>query len=179
MKAKCISTKDTRHLLINKLYNYSIYDNNHFQLINETGNTSVYPKSLFSLIPDTPTFGKLTREEQVKLFESWLDSDESIEYLTNNETWQIINNPTWNFSSTYRIVLVKPSIHWDHVADEYKYLAIDSDDTFWLYVELPTLGVGSWNNSYTTNSVIEATFFKSFKQGTCDWRDSLVKRPGI
>ena len=69
---------------------------------------------------------------------------------------------------------VKPSIDWSHVNENFKWLAMDADGTFHIYTDKPLQG----NRQWTTNlPCTPAIHFASFVPGTCDWRDSLVKRP--
>ena len=69
---------------------------------------------------------------------------------------------------------IKPSINWNHVNDHFKWLAMDADGKFHIYTDKPLQGERQW----TTNlPCTPATHFASFVPGTCDWRDSLVKRP--
>ena len=70
--------------------------------------------------------------------------------------------------------VTKPSIDWSHVSENFKYLAMDDEGLHHLYVEKPEL----WGEVWTTYDLyIPAEVFTSFVPGTCDWRDSLVKRP--
>lgn len=71
-------------------------------------------------------------------------------------------------------VTTKPSIEWSHVSEDFQYLAMDSGGLHHLFAEKPELGEGEWTTYYL---YILAEHFTSFIPGTCDWRDSLVKRP--
>lgn len=69
---------------------------------------------------------------------------------------------------------VKPSIDWDHVSEDFQYLAMDSGGLHHLFVEKPEPIAVEW----TTHALyIYAEHFASFTPGTCNWKDSLVKRP--
>ena len=68
----------------------------------------------------------------------------------------------------------KPSIDWSHVSEDFQYLAMDDGGLHHLFVEEPELGEGEWT---TYGLYILAEHFASFVPGTCDWKDSLVKRP--
>ncbi len=78
---------------------------------------------------------------------------------------------------TYLVEIVKattkPSIDWSHVSSEYNYLIQDSDGEGYLFGEKPTRVSMAWN----METPIRATAFTSYVPGTCDWEDSLVKRP--
>ena len=68
----------------------------------------------------------------------------------------------------------KPSIDWDHVSENFQYLAMDSGGLHHLFAEKPDPIAVEW----TTHALyIYAEHFASFSAGTCHWRDSLVKRP--
>lgn len=70
--------------------------------------------------------------------------------------------------------IVKPSINWSHIREDFKYLAMDSDGRYHLYTDKPLQGERQW----TTNLLCTpAIHFASFVPGTCNWKDSLVKRP--
>ena len=80
------------------------------------------------------------------------------------------------FSYPIEIVkaITKPSIDWDHVSEDLRYLAMDSGGLHHLFAEKPEPMSVEW----TTHALyIYAEHFASFTPGTCDWRDSLVKRP--
>ena len=71
--------------------------------------------------------------------------------------------------------VTKPSINWEHIRGEYKFLAQDEDGDAWLYCEKPELVEDEWavaQGGYTTTYS-----HSSFTHGTCDWKDSLVTRP--
>ena len=70
--------------------------------------------------------------------------------------------------------VTKPSINWSHVNENYKYLAMDEDGLNYLFTEEPVQAASGW----TSNApYIYAGHFASIVPGTCDWKDSLVKRP--
>ena len=68
----------------------------------------------------------------------------------------------------------KPSIDWSHVSEDFQYLVMDYGGRGWLCGFKPELLQEEWNGIGVTT---EAENFASFTPGTCDWRDSLVKRP--
>ena len=70
--------------------------------------------------------------------------------------------------------VTKPSIDWSHVSSEYNYLVQDSDGEGYLCGEEPSRVKSGWN---ARSPYISATAFTSYEPGTCDWRNSLVKRP--
>ena len=70
--------------------------------------------------------------------------------------------------------VTKPSIDWSHVSEEFQYLAMGADGRCWLWVTKPAPFQEQWCGG---SLAIKAENFSSSIPGTCDWRDSLVKRP--
>ncbi len=70
--------------------------------------------------------------------------------------------------------ITKPSIDWNHVSEDFQYLAMDETGLHHLFAEKPELTMSEWA---TSTIYIYAGHFASFVHGTCNWRDSLVKRP--
>ena len=70
--------------------------------------------------------------------------------------------------------VTKPSIDWSHVSKDFQYLAMDSDGRCWLWETKPAPFQEQW---FGGSSAVKAENFSSFISGTCDWEDSLVKRP--
>ena len=71
--------------------------------------------------------------------------------------------------------VTKPSIDWSHVSPEYNYLAQDSNGQGYLCGKKPQRMDYAWDMG--PSPYIRATTFTSYTPGTCDWKDSLVKRP--
>ena len=70
----------------------------------------------------------------------------------------------------------RPSINWEHVGEKFKWLATNMDGDPWLYEYKPTSGVGDfWLPS--KGESFKVSGLASYVPGTCDWKDSLVKRP--
>ncbi len=69
---------------------------------------------------------------------------------------------------------IKPSIDWNHVSEDFQYLAMNSGGLHHLFTEEPELEEGEWA---TYGLYILAEHFASFTPGTCDWKVSLVERP--
>jgi hypothetical protein len=69
----------------------------------------------------------------------------------------------------------KPSINWDHVGGEFNTMATDEGGLTFLHEDPPTLGSNLW---HCLGWIQLANDFTSFTPGTCDWKDSLVLRPG-
>lgn len=71
--------------------------------------------------------------------------------------------------------VTKPSINWEHVRGEYKFLAQDEDGDAWLYCEKPELVEDEW--AVAQGGCATTYSHSSFTPGTSDWKDSLVTRP--
>ena len=71
--------------------------------------------------------------------------------------------------------VTKPSINWEHVRDDYKFLARSASGNAWLYSGEPVIEGKGWEDGGF--GCAEANSYASYTPGTCDWKDSLVKRP--
>lgn len=71
--------------------------------------------------------------------------------------------------------VTKPSINWEHVRKDFKFLAQDSNGNAYLYWEKPALATAGWEP--TRGDFAEAQSYASYTPGTCDWQYSLVERP--
>ena len=103
------------------------------------------------------------------------NDDESVITYTAEGKYHEAGNVTL-FTYPVEIVkaITKPSIDWSHVSEVFQYLAMDEDGHHYLFVEEPEPGEGEWT---THVPYICAEHFASFVPGTCNWKDSLVKRP--
>ena len=91
-----------------------------------------------------------------------------------------IQEPSWSLSGVYRVAPdTKDTINWDHVAAEFICMARDANGSAYAYAAKPKIGCTDavvWcvgGDDYTGVHVVA-----SYKRGTCDWKDSLVFRPG-
>lgn len=71
--------------------------------------------------------------------------------------------------------VVKPSINWEHVAPEFNYLAEDSNGDAFLYEKKPFITMTTFGSR--GGEIAEVHILASYVKGTCDWKDSLIKRP--
>lgn len=92
-----------------------------------------------------------------------------------------VSNPVWNFGLVrYELVKEKPSINWDHVEPQYNYMATDDDGASFLFTHKPILRDGYWDQAEVDCSdCCPVSGFRSYKVGTCSWKDSLVERPAL
>ena len=102
-------------------------------------------------------------------------TDELSNIYTNDGKYFAAGNVTL-FPHPIEIVkaVTKPTIDWSHVSEHFKYLAMDSGGLHHLFAEKPERSSREWT---TCELYIYAEHFASFVPGTCDWKDSLVKRP--
>ena len=73
--------------------------------------------------------------------------------------------------------VTKPSINWEHVRSVFKYLAQDEDGSAWLYSEKPASDEYGWDAPQGEYTTVHSQ--ASYTPGTCDWKDSLIKRPEV
>ena len=72
--------------------------------------------------------------------------------------------------------VTKPSIDWTQIKDEYKWLAVDVNNCAYVYENEPNIdGIAYWSTSSATYFCVNGLV--SYSRGTCDWKESLVKRP--
>lgn len=73
----------------------------------------------------------------------------------------------------------KPSINWDHVAPEFKWLCEDEGGFPKLAAHEPQPIGAPYNYWETAEDTvwIDARYFASYSPGTCRWIDSNVERP--
>ena len=104
-----------------------------------------------------------------------ITDDESVVTYTNDGKYHKGGNVTL-FPYPVEIVkaTTKPSIDWSHISSEYNYLAQDSDGEGYLCGKNPHRMNTTWSME---TPHVRATTFTSYVPGTCDWRESLVKRP--
>lgn len=100
-----------------------------------------------------------------------------------NDVWIDDHDPQFNMCRQYRIKC-KPSINWDHVHQQVKFLVkgvygcgtlLCCDESPKPYMDIE--GNEYWETKPCTSA--SANAFLSFTPGTCDWRDSLVMRPVV
>ena len=116
-------------------------------------------------------FGELTREEQLDLFEYWLDGGK-IETLFCGESWLENPSPAWFGGLTHRKAVTEDYIDWSQVSPEWRYMARDETGQPLLYVKEPSMDPNNWLDLAMSAPVTQS----SYKEGTVGWQDSLVKR---
>lgn len=117
-----------------------------------------------------------TLEEKIAVMQHYLNGGK---VLINSQIWSPEYPPIFNWEdndySIYEEPKTKPSIDWKHVSPKFNYLATDENGITCLFEEEPSIEDTYWYCD--TGYYLEANVFSSFVEGTCDWKDSLVKRP--
>lgn len=100
----------------------------------------------------------------------------AITYTKEGRSCIVHENPTL-YPYPVEIIrkITKPSINWEHVQKDFKFLAQDIDGNAYLYWEKPVLRGTGWQT--TQGDFAEAQSYASYTPGTCDWQYSLVERP--
>lgn len=93
--------------------------------------------------------------------------------------WEPATSTSWNWAyCDYRVAVTKPSINWDHVHPDVVAIAVNSNGYAQAFYSMPKIQ-NSWWETDTCEPAYSVNAFASFVPGTCDWRDSLVVRPGV
>lgn len=125
------------------------------------------------------TFNELTRAEQIELFEAWLDG-KPVQIYLHYAGWTPIRRdyPDFEMGRHYRVAPEPDTIDWSHVAPEFKFMVRGGLDHVWLFHERPEISGGGWvSTGFGRKDCSSGGVFASYKQGTVDWKDSLVERP--
>lgn len=127
----------------------------------------------------------ISREGLLKhrdLLNAWLDGDEieqfySVDMGYEHPQWSRNPLPNFRANEQYRVKKTADYIDWSHVYSKWNFIARDSDGKVILYSHRPHLLSDEWglNIDGLFKSDVERTF-TSYKQGSCDWKDSLVSR---
>lgn len=128
-------------------------------------------------------------EKAIEAMQGWLDGKQiEIRERDSGDGWGLLGTNTqikWMFHHLeYRIAALSPdSLDWTHVADDYICHARDADGEVYLWTGIPYKGNSAWSAKSGHTCRIKPAkgpaTLASFKQGTCDWEDSLVMRPGV
>lgn len=92
-----------------------------------------------------------------------------------NDLWQPKHVPQFDNSRVYRTVkqLIKPSICWAHVADEYRFLTSLQDGMGYLHRHEPEFSCGVWISGMS----VSCDAFVSFRPGNGSNLENIVERP--
>ena len=105
------------------------------------------------------------------------DNGRTIGYTSDGKYHETSNIVLFPYPVEVIKAITKPSIDWSHVSEEFQYLAMNKDGMHLLFAEEPTKGDVEWTAPAPYELYLLAEHFTSFTPGTCDWKDSLVKRP--
>lgn len=136
-------------------------------------------------------FTKLTREEKLEMIEAQLDG-KTIEFWDGQGWLRTLSGESLIYYSDvrYRVAETKDEFtNWDILPEEYKWIARDKSGIAYAYNNKPILECGLWDcdddkdddeddDYYSTmHHVIRVSSLTCYKQGTVNWKDSLIKRP--
>ena len=105
------------------------------------------------------------------------NDDENVVTYTAEGKYHIEGNITlFTYPIEITKAVIKPSIDWTQIKDEYKWLAVDVNNCAYVYENEPNIdGIAYWSTSSATYFCVNGLV--SYSRGTCDWKESLVKRP--
>jgi len=116
----------------------------------------------------------------IEVMQAYVEGKKIQYYWNAAGRWIDVDPPIWDWASggEYRVKPVsKPSINWDHVHPDYKYLLTDSDGSSYLVASKPTQSRTCWFIDIEDDAYVTPEIFASFVPGDCDWKESLVQRP--
>ena len=126
-----------------------------------------------------------TLEEKIAVMQACKEGAEiECRFIDDIDGWyDLFGSPGFNWvQHDYRVKevpLTKPSINWDHVNPDFKWMATDSDGHTYLFSERPRHDDGDtyWTLGGKPGMCVDTDGFASFAPGTSYWKDSLVERP--
>jgi hypothetical protein len=122
----------------------------------------------------TTPFG-LLRETDPETAKALQECGGPWEFYTYGCGWVSADDPAWVWRTVYRKAAdTKPTIDWANVAEGWNWLARDADGLGFLYTEKPQVFPTCWMGEDDSST----RTFASYRPGTCDWRESLICRPG-
>lgn len=112
--------------------------------------------------------------KHAELIKKWADDDSLVIEIKVDKDWVPHKKPLFDSDCEYRIKPTKPSIDWS--VHNFNYLATSSTGVTFMYEKEPIKDevMKVW---LADGCAAPAKWLTSFKAGTCDWKDSLVKRP--
>jgi hypothetical protein len=118
---------------------------------------------------------KEATKRMIEVMQAYMEG-KPIEASYDGGSFRQLDQPSWNWMmSKYRIATIPDSIDWSHVSPEWTYMARDESGDAALFQEKPSCRGNAWDASFGGYAL--AAHFASYKRGTVDWKDSLVKRP--
>ena len=112
----------------------------------------------------------------VVLFNNINCDENAITYAADGKYHEAGNVTLFPYPVEITKATAKPSIDWSHVKGEYKWLSVDKDGSVYVYENEPEHSERDY--WYSQEGIhYEVSGLASYTPGTCDWQDSLVKRP--
>lgn len=121
-------------------------------------------------------FGLLSKKKQTAL-KAYYEAGGAVQLYMGDCIWVAVEKALWHEDCCYRAKPAeptKPKIPWDILADELICAARDEYGLIFAYTEDPLLITEYW----WTEARHQKLSFLKIDPGTCDWKDSLVYRPG-
>lgn len=132
--------------------------------------------------PNKTPLKDMSEEEQAAIFKLWVKGE--VEYY---QPYFDLYNPadTIFIEGIYRakpVELIPDSLDWSHVSDEFICMVrFNEDSSAFLATAYPCMDKDAegyyFSPSQTDVITHPARIFASYKRGTVDWKDSLIKRP--
>ena len=123
----------------------------------------------------------MNREALIKhweVIEAYKDG-KPIEWF-NDKTgrWLGVNNPIFEIYSEYRVKLTPDKVPWDVLNPKWKWYARHRGGARFLFVDKPALCENAieWRSTRNGCKHLDPDVF-DLGEFTCDWKDSLQKRP--
>ena len=123
-------------------------------------------------------FEDLSKEERLGLVEAQLDG-KTIEFWDGQGWLRTLSGESLFYYSDvrYRVAKTKDEFtNWDVLPPEYKWIARDEDGGAYAFTEEPSPLCYRWGSEQDEH-FIKVTLLTCYKQGTVDWKDSLIERP--
>lgn len=128
---------------------------------------------------DHKQWGEMPKDEKKDIVYSFYMEKENLQFSWHGRDWKNTLSPSWSHVLFYRTAPKKPEINWDHVSDKYNYLAMDRNKDAFLYDSMPVIETPNPNWRHHGSSFVGVKVLKSYIPGTCDWKESIVTRPGF
>lgn len=123
-------------------------------------------------------FGELDDETAVALFLHYRRGG-AVEHKISSGKW--LSKPSDESlyaDSIYRAAVTKPSVDWSQVGAQIVAFARNSSGVAMGCTRVPIIR-HLWNRWEASAGTYPASLWPSYTPGTCDWKDSLIVRPGV
>lgn len=123
----------------------------------------------------------MNTKEKIEIMQAFLDGEKIEVFCNGGWVWELVMaEPNWNWEVNYYRIKpkVKPSINWDEVTKHYNYLVQQPFGGCYLFKSKPYIKSISWGNEQEKCG-LQIKSHSSLNLGDCDWKESLVCRPGF